>query len=66
MKTLLTVVALAGAITLADTAAEPWAGSSLAVAQSGSSNACYQNCVNVRRWPAAQCRQLCRERGKGR
>ena len=63
MKTLLAIVALAGAIALADTAAEQWAGSNLAVAQ-GRSSACFQNCANVRRWPAAQCRQYCRGKGK--
>jgi hypothetical protein len=63
MKTLLTIVALAGAIALADTAAERWAGTNLAVAQSRSS-ACYQNCTNVRRWPASQCRQYCKGKSK--
>ena len=43
MKTLLIIVALAaGAIALADTAVEQWAGSNLAVAQSRSS-ACFQS-----------------------
>ena len=63
MKTLLIVVALAGAIALADTAVEQWAGSNLAVAQSRSS-ACFQNCTNVRRWPAAQCRSFCKGKSK--
>jgi hypothetical protein len=63
MKTLLAIAALAGAIVLADTAAEQWAGSNLAVAQ-GRSSACFQNCANVRRWPAAQCRQYCRGKAK--
>ena len=64
MKTLLIIVALAaGAIALADTAVEQWAGSNLAVAQSRSS-ACFQNCANVRRWPASQCRQYCKGKGK--
>ena len=63
MKTLLAIIALAGAIALADTAAEQWAGSNLAVAQ-GRSSACFQNCANVRRWPAAQCRQYCRSKAK--
>jgi hypothetical protein len=63
MKTLLSIVALAGAIVLADTAVEKWAGNSQAVAQSRSS-ACYQNCTNVRRWPAAQCRRYCKGRAK--
>jgi len=64
MKTLLAIVALAAAVVLADTAAEQWAGSNLAIAQGRSSSACYQNCTNVRRWPASQCRQYCK--GKGR
>ncbi|HWE19481.1 MAG TPA: hypothetical protein VG758_20235 [Hyphomicrobiaceae bacterium] len=59
MRTLLAIVALAGAIVIADTAAEQWAGSNLAVAQYRSS-ACFQNCAYVRRWPAAQCRQYCK------
>jgi hypothetical protein len=63
MKTLLAIIAIAGAIVLADTAAEQWAGSNLAMAQ-GRSSACFQNCANVRRWPAAQCRQYCKGKGK--
>jgi hypothetical protein len=64
MKSLLIAAALAaGAVMLADTAVAPWAGSSIAVAQTRSS-ACYQNCTNVRRWPAAQCRAYCQ--GKSR
>jgi hypothetical protein len=64
MKTLLAIVALAGAIVLADTAAEQWAGANLAIAQGRNSSACYQNCTNVRRWPSAQCRQYCRGKAK--
>jgi hypothetical protein len=63
MKMLLTIIALAGAIALADTAVEQWAGSNLAVAQARSS-ACFQNCANVRRWPAAQCREYCKGKSK--
>jgi hypothetical protein len=63
MKTLLAIVALAAAMALADTAAEQWAGSNLAIAQ-GRSSACLQNCANVRRWPEAQCRQYCKGKGK--
>jgi hypothetical protein len=63
MKTLLGLLALAGAVTLADTAVEQWAGSNLAFAQR--SSACFQNCTNVRRWPAAQCEQYCRGKSKG-
>jgi hypothetical protein len=63
MKTLLAIIALAGAFALADTPAEQWAGGSLAIAQSGSS-ACIQNCTNVRKWPAAQCREFCKGRSK--
>jgi hypothetical protein len=65
MKMLLIVIALAGAFALADTAAEQWAGSNLAIAQSRSS-ACFQNCANVRRWPASQCREYCRGKSKRR
>jgi hypothetical protein len=63
MKTLLTVVALAGAMALADTAVEQRAGGSLAVAQSRSS-ACFQSCTNVRHWPAAQRRMYCKGKSK--
>jgi hypothetical protein len=59
MRTLLVVVALAGAFVLTDAAVQQWAGSDLAIAQSGSS-ACVQNCTNVRQWPAEQCRRYCR------
>jgi hypothetical protein len=65
MNMLLTILVLAGAIALADTAVEQWAGSNLAVAQSRSS-ACFQNCANVRRWPASQCREYCRGKSKRR
>jgi hypothetical protein len=60
MKTLLTIVALAGALVTADTAVEQWAGANSATAQSRRSSACVQNCMNVRNWPAAQCRQYCK------
>jgi hypothetical protein len=63
MKTLLAIIALAGAIALADTVMEAWAGGSLAMAQSRTS-ACFQNCTNVRRWPAAQCREYCKSKRK--
>jgi hypothetical protein len=63
MKTLLTMLAVAGAIALGGTAAEQWAGTNMAIAQAQSS-ACYQNCRNVRHWPAAQCQQYCRGRTK--
>jgi hypothetical protein len=62
MKTLLSICALAGALMLGDAATERWAGGSLAFAQG--SSACYQNCTNVRRWPAAQCAQYCRGKAK--
>jgi hypothetical protein len=61
MRTLLVVVALAGAFVLTDAAVQQGAGSALAIAQSGSS-ACFQNCTNVRQWPAQQCRRYCRGR----
>ncbi len=63
MKTLLSIVAVAGALTLGNVATEQWMGGNLALAQGGSS-ACYQNCANVRRWPAAQCAQYCRGKPK--
>jgi hypothetical protein len=62
MKTLLSVLAVAGALTLGNTAAEQWLGGNLALAQG--SSACFQNCTNVRRWPAAQCAQYCRGKPK--
>ena len=63
MKTLLAIVALAGAFALAGTAAGQWMGSNRAIAQSRS-NACFENCAYVRRWPAAQCRRFCKGRNK--
>jgi hypothetical protein len=62
MKTLLSICALAGALMLGDAAAERWTQSNLVQAQS--SSACYQNCTNVRRWPAAQCAQYCKGKTK--
>jgi hypothetical protein len=64
MKTLLGICALAGALMIGDTAAERWAGTNLVMAQSGGSSACFQNCTNVRRWPAAQCSEYCRGKAK--
>ncbi|HEX5999106.1 MAG TPA: hypothetical protein VFZ16_06885 [Hyphomicrobiaceae bacterium] len=64
MKTLLAILALAGAIALADAPVQQWIGvGGQAVAQRGSS-ACFQNCANVRRWPAEQCRAYCKGRSK--
>ncbi len=60
MKTLLAILALAGAIAVTDTIAEQLAGANSATAQSRRSGACIQNCMNVRNWPAAQCRQYCK------
>jgi hypothetical protein len=64
MKTLVSIGALAAAMTLTDTAVQQWAGSNSLQAQS--SSACVQNCVNVRRWPEAQCRKACAKKDKGR
>jgi hypothetical protein len=64
MKTLLGILFLAGAFTLGGAATEQWTGSSLVRAQS--SSACFQNCANVRRWPAAQCQQYCKGKSKRR
>jgi hypothetical protein len=58
MKMLLTIIVLAGALALADSAVEQWAGGNSAIAQS--SSACIQNCMNVRQWPEAQCRRYCK------
>jgi hypothetical protein len=33
-----------------------------AQSRKGGSSACYQNCRNVRDWPAAQCRSFCKGR----
>ena len=63
MKTLLGILVLAGAFTLGGAATEQWMGSNLVQAQNNSS-ACFQNCANVRRWPAAQCRQYCKGKPK--
>jgi len=62
MKTLVSIVVLAAAITLGDTAVEQWMGGNIAQAQG--SSGCFQNCANVRRWPAAQCRDYCRGKAK--
>jgi hypothetical protein len=62
MKALLSILLLAGTITLGSTAAEQWIGGNVAHAQD--SSACVQNCVNVRRWPESQCRQACAKKGK--
>jgi hypothetical protein len=64
MKTLLSTVMLAGALTLGGAATEHWMGSNLVQAQG--SSACFQNCTNVRNWPAAQCRSYCRGKAKQR
>jgi hypothetical protein len=64
MKTLLTLFALAGAIVVGSAASEQWAGTGKAFAQATGSSACFQNCANVRKWPAQQCRQYCRGRTK--
>jgi hypothetical protein len=63
MKTLFAALALAGAVALVDLPVQQSANTGQALAQSRSS-ACFQNCANVRRWPAAQCRQYCRGKGK--
>ncbi|MBO0766309.1 MAG: hypothetical protein J2P50_17205 [Hyphomicrobiaceae bacterium] len=65
MKTLLSILALAGVFTLSSAAAERWAGATSVQAQAASS-ACFQNCANVRRWPAAQCEAYCRGKTKRR
>jgi hypothetical protein len=62
MRTLLSIVVLAGAFTLGGAATEQWIGSSALQAQG--SSACFQNCANVRKWPAAQCQQYCKGRPK--
>lgn len=62
MKMLATIVVLAAAISLGDTTVGPWLGGNVALAQG--SSACFQNCANVRRWPADQCRAYCRGRAK--
>jgi hypothetical protein len=62
MKAFLATILIAGAVTLGGTAAEQWAGANIAQAQG--SSACFQNCTNVRRWPAAQCQTYCRGKAK--
>jgi hypothetical protein len=61
MKMLASITVLAAVITLGGTAVERWAETNSAHAQS---SACFQNCANVRRWPAAQCRDYCRGKTK--
>jgi hypothetical protein len=62
MKTLASIAVVAAAIALGGTAVEQLTGGSTAIAQG--SSACYQNCTNVRRWPAEQCRAYCRGKAK--
>jgi hypothetical protein len=62
MKMLAGIVVLAAAFTLSGSAAEQWMGGGTAIAQT--SSACYQNCTNVRRWPAQQCRAYCSGKAK--
>jgi hypothetical protein len=64
MKTLLSILALAGVFTLGGAVTEQWVGN-LVQAQAASS-ACFQNCANVRRWPAAQCQAYCKGKTKRR
>jgi hypothetical protein len=64
MKSLLVICGLTAAMTLGDTLVQQWIGSN-AVAAQGSS-ACIQNCMNVRRWPEAQCREYCAKQEKQR
>ena len=73
MKPLLAIFAIAGVTIAASTGAlrwervsamvgtaQQWARGNGAQARGGGSRACIQNCVNVRRCPAAQCRQYCK------
>jgi hypothetical protein len=64
MRYFLSLLAVVGAATLAGVVADQWTGGGAAQAQSRGkgSSACIQNCMNVRNWPAEQCRQLCRGR----
>jgi hypothetical protein len=59
---LFSVAVVATAITLGGTAVEQLVDGNAAYAQG--SSACFQNCANVRRWPAAQCRDYCRGKAK--
>lgn len=52
------VCAILSVMMLGEPTAQIWVGDG-AFAKS---SACYQNCRNVRKWPAAQCRKLCRGR----
>ena len=52
------VCAIIGIVMAGESTVQAWIGDG-AHAQS---SACYQNCTNVRRWPAAQCRRYCRVR----
>ena len=63
MKTLFAILVLAGAIVLVDIPMQQSVGTGQALAQARSS-ACFQNCANVRRWPASQCRQYCKGKSK--
>jgi hypothetical protein len=63
MKTFLSICALAGALLLGDAAVGRWTDGNIVMAQTTSS-ACYQNCTNIRHWPAAQCAQYCKGKSK--
>jgi hypothetical protein len=52
------VFALVSILMVGEPTVQAWIGNG-AYAQS---SACYQNCRNVRKWPAAQCRRHCKGR----
>jgi hypothetical protein len=52
------VCAIVGTMMFSEPFVQAWIGDG-AFAQS---SACYQNCRNVRKWPAAQCRRYCKGR----
>ena len=62
MKMFASIAVVAAAVVLGGTAVEQWTGGGAAIAQG--SSACFQNCTNVRRWPAEQCRNYCRGKAK--
>ena len=60
MKSLASIVVVAAVLTLGGTAVDQGLGGNAALAQSGGSSACLQNCARVREWPINQCREYCR------
>jgi len=66
MRKIIGIVAAVGAVMAVAMLAEPigqtWTGDGAFAQAKSKSSACFQNCRNVRNWPASQCRQFCKGR----